>query len=151
MSHYINYDFSNNLIINDNIKNKNQNQNQNSSMSLKSLPIQSQIFKYNIPINMLIELFDKISIKYDNYYVINNNAYKKGIFNGDVQQFIQNCMQYYYVSKRKYLTCELTYNHFITIIRQICKHLNIRYTSKIKYERSSYDIIYNIYINSKTE
>ena len=110
---------------------------------------QSQIFKYVIPINMMIELFDKISVKYDNYYVLNNGSYKKGIFNGDIQQFIKDCIPYYYVSKRKYLTCELNYNHFITIIRQICKHLNIRYTSKIKYEKSSYDIIYNIYLHNQ--
>lgn len=110
---------------------------------------QSQIFKYVIPINMMIELFDKISVKYDNYYVLNNGSYKKGIFNGDIQQFIKDCIPYYYVSKRKYLTCDLNYNHFITIIRQICKHLNIRYTSKIKYEKSSYDIIYNIYLHNQ--
>ena len=148
MSDYTNYDFSDNLIVNNN---------SSPTLSPTSTSItsknSSQIFKRNVPINMLIELFDKISVKYDNHYVINNNAYKKGIFNGDIQQFVQNCMQYYYVSKRKYLTCELTYNHFITIIRQICKHLNIKYTNKIKYERSTYDIIYNIYIhsNSKTE
>jgi hypothetical protein len=106
----------------------------------------SQIFKSDIPINMMVELFDKISVKYDNYYTLNNGSYKKGIFNGDIQIFIENCKQYYYVSKRKYLTCQLNYNHFVTVIRQICKHLNIKYTSKIKYERSTYDIVYNIYL-----
>jgi hypothetical protein len=107
----------------------------------------SQIFKSNIPISMLIDLFEKICIKCDNHYVLNNNAYKKGIFNGDIQQFIQNCIPYYYISKRKYLTRTLNYNHFITIIRQICKHLNIRYNNKIRYEKSTYDIVYNIYLH----
>jgi hypothetical protein len=108
----------------------------------------SQIFKSNIPINILFELLDKICVKNENYYVLNNGAYKKGIFTGDIQQFIQDCTPYYFISKRKYLTRQLNYNHFITIIRQICKHLNIKYTNKIKYERSTYDIIYNIYFNS---
>ena len=122
---------------NDDLDNeKNDNKNNNSL---------SQIFKSNIPIDILFKLLDKICVKYENHYVLNNGAYKKGIFNGDVQQFIQDCTQYYYMSKRKYLTRKLNYNHFITIIRQICKHLNIRYTNKIKYERSTYDIIYNIY------
>ena len=122
---------------NDDLDNeKNDNKNNNSL---------SQIFKSNIPIDILFKLLDKICVKYENHYVLNNGAYKKGIFNGDVQQFIQDCTQYYYMSKRKYLTRQLNYNHFITIIRQICKHLNIRYTNKIKYERSTYDIIYNIY------
>ncbi len=131
-------------INNEALNNQNAKSKRNSSNS-------SQIFKSAIPMNMLIELFDKISVKYDNYYVLNNNSYKKGIFNGDIQEFIQNCTEYYYVSKRKYLTCELKYNHFVTIIRQICNHLNIRYTSKIVYERSTYDIIYNIYLNPNTE
>ena len=107
----------------------------------------SQIFKFNIPISMLIELFDKICIKYDSYYILNNDAYKKGIFNGDIQKFIIDCKPYYFISKRKYLTRTLNYNHFITIIRQICKHLNIKYNNKIKYEKSTYDIVYNIYLH----
>jgi len=110
----------------------------------------SQIFKSNIPINILFELLDKICVKHENYYVLNNGAYKKGIFTGDIQQFIQDCIPYYFISKRKYLTRQLNYNHFITIIRQICKHLNIKYINKIKYERSTYDIIYNIYFNSQS-
>jgi hypothetical protein len=119
----------------------------NNQMNDKNL---SQIFKSNIPTNMLFELLDKICIKHENYYALNNGAYKKGIFNGDIQQFIQDCIPYYYISKRKYLTRQLNYNHFITIIRQICKHLNIKYINKIKYERSTYDIIYNIYFNSQS-
>jgi hypothetical protein len=106
----------------------------------------SQIFKSNIPISILIDLFEKICIKCDNHYILNNNAYKKGMFNGDIQKFIQDCIPYYYISKRKYLTRTLNYNHFITIIRQICKYLNIKYNNKIKYEKSTYDIIYNIYL-----
>jgi hypothetical protein len=109
--------------------------------------IPSQIFKSNISISMLIDLFEKICIKCDNHYILNNNAYKKGIFNGDIQQFIKDCTPYYFISKRKYLTRTLNYNHFVTIIRQICKHLNIKYNTKIKYEKSSYDIIYNVYLN----
>ena len=112
-----------------------------------SSSLQSQIFKTNIPITLLAELFEKICIKHDNHYTLNNNAYKKGIFKGDVQKFISDCLPYYYISKRKYLTRSLNYNHFITIIRQICKYLNIKYTSKIVYEKSTYDIIYNVYLH----
>jgi len=107
----------------------------------------SQIFKLSVPITLLYNLFEKICIKHENYYTLNNNAYKKGIFKGDVQQFINDCMPYYYASKRKYLTRSLNYNHFITIIRQICKYLNIKYTNKIVYEKSTYDIIYNVYLH----
>jgi hypothetical protein len=110
------------------------------------LPLPSQIFKNDIPVRLLSDLFEKICIKHENYYTLNNNAYKKGIFKGDIQQFISDCLPYYYLSKRKYLTRPLNYNHFITIIRQICKYLNIKYTNKIVYEKSTYDIIYNVYL-----
>jgi hypothetical protein len=128
-----NFDSSNNIILKQDM------------IQLDQTP--SQIFKSNIPIEMLIDLFEKICMKCDNHYILNNNAYKKGIFNGDVQQFLKDCTSYYHTSKRKYLTRTLNYNHFITIIRQICKHLNIKYNSKIRYEKSTYDIIYNIYLH----
>ena len=126
--------------ISESLNNVNSSNNPNLTQS-------SQIFKSNIPITMLHELFDKICIKCDNHYILNNNAYKKGMFNGDIQKFILDCIPYYFISKRKYLTRTLNYNHFTTIIRQICKHLNIKYNNKIKYEKSTYDIVYNIYLH----
>jgi hypothetical protein len=105
----------------------------------------SQIFKKLIPNNLLITLLDDIAIKTENCYVLNNNSFKKGIFNESINNFINECKPYYFISKQKYLERKLTYNSFITIIRQICKHNKITYTSQIKYDRSSYDIIYYIY------
>lgn len=104
-----------------------------------------QIFKNPVPNVKLIELLDNIAIKTEKCYVINNNCYKKGIFNNQIQNFINTCIPYYHISKRKYLERNLTYNSFITIIRQICNFNKITYTSKIKYDKSTYDIIYYIY------
>jgi len=105
----------------------------------------SQIFKQNVPNQLLIELLETIAIKSDKCYVINNNAYKKGLFNDVILNFIENCKPYYHISKRKYLERKLTYNSFVTIIRQICNYNKITYTSQIKYDKSTYDIIYYIY------
>ncbi len=105
----------------------------------------SQIFKKHIPNEILFNLLNDMAFKIDNYYMINNDAYKKGIFNNKIQEFINECIPYYHKSKLKYLERKNTYNSFITIIRQICKYNKITYTSKIKYDRSSYDIIYYIY------
>jgi hypothetical protein len=104
-----------------------------------------QIFKHCVPNELLIKLLDDIAIKCDKCYVLNNNSYKKGIFNDIIQTFISKCMPYYHVSKQKYLERKLTYNSFITIIRQICNFNKITYTSQLKYEKSTYDIIYYIY------
>lgn len=106
----------------------------------------SQIFKFFVPPEMLLNLFDKISHKYDNYYVINYNSYKKGMYTGEIQKFIEECKNYYHSSKLRYLNRNITYNHFITIIRQFCNHLKYEYKSQIKYDRSDYDIVYHVYV-----
>ena len=104
----------------------------------------SQIFKTQIPNQLLINLLEEIAVKSDKCYVVNNNVYKKGIFNESIPKFIAECRQYYFLSKRKYLDRKLTYNSFITILRQICNVNKITYTSKIKYDKSVYDIEYHI-------
>jgi len=105
----------------------------------------SQIFKNAIPNQLLITLMDNIAIKSEKCYVLNNNSYKKGVFNDYIVNFINECKPYYHLSKRKYLERKLTYNSFITIIRQICNFNKITYTSQIKYDKSTYDIVYYIY------
>ena len=108
----------------------------------------SQIFKNPIPNQLLIKLLDDIAVKTEKCYVINNNVYKKGMFNDKITNFINECKPYYHLSKRKYLDRKLNYNSFITIIRQICNFNKITYTSQIKYDKSTYDIMYYIYFNS---
>lgn len=105
----------------------------------------SQIFKNHIPNEIFFQLLDDIAVKTEKCYVINNDSYKKGIFNGTIQTFIKECNPYYHISKRKYLERKTTYNTFITIVRQICNFNKITYKSQIKYDKSNYDIIY--YIN----
>jgi hypothetical protein len=104
----------------------------------------SQIFKTQIPNQLLISLLEENAVKSDKCYVVNNNVYKKGIFNESIPKFIAECRQYYFLSKRKYLDRKLTYNSFITILRQICNFNKITYTSKIRYDKSVYDIEYHI-------
>ena len=49
---------------------------------------------------------------------------------------------------KKYITRKMNYKNFITIIRQICKYHHFAFASNIKYDKSSYEITYNIYFNS---
>ena len=105
----------------------------------------SQIFKNKIPNEELIKLLEDIAVKTDKTYIINNIAYKKGIFNNTIPRFLEVCKPYYHISKRIYLERKLNYNAFITILRQICNFNKITYTSQIKYDKSQYDIIYYNY------
>ena len=87
------------------------------------------------------DMYDKIESEKN---IVNNNVYKKGIFNGKIAAFYEVCKPYYHLSKRKYLDKKISYNTFITVIRQICNSNKITYTSQIKYDKSVYDIIYSI-------
>ena len=104
-----------------------------------------QIFKNNIPATILFDLLNSICLKTGKNYILNIEAFKKGIFKEVVQKFLEDCRPYYYMSKYKYLDRKLTYNSFTTIVRQICNFNKIIYTSQIKYDKSTYNIVYYIY------
>lgn len=105
----------------------------------------TQIFKNKIPNNALFDLLDKICLKNEKHYTFNMVSFKKGIYNEEIQKFINYCIPFYHLSKRKYLERKLCHNSFTTILRQICNFNNIKYTSEIKYDKSKYDIVYYIY------
>ena len=104
-----------------------------------------QIFKYNIPNELVIELLDAICLKTPaEHYTLDINSFKKGVFNETIPQFLEKCIPYYHLSKRKYLERKLTHKSFITVLRQICNANKITYTSQIKYDKSAYSIVYYI-------
>lgn len=105
----------------------------------------SQIFKKQVPNEILFNLLENICTKNEKYYHLNSNSFKKGLYNDTINNFIELCKPCYHNSKKKYLERKLTYNTFTTIIRQICNFNNIKYTTQIKYDKSVYDIIYIIY------
>jgi len=105
----------------------------------------AQLFKSLIPKKKIYDLLEIICIKTDKNFIVNNDAFKKGIFNNSIQNFLEECKSYYHVSKQKYTTKKISYNTFTTVLRQICNSNKIVYTSKIKYYNTTYDIIYYIY------
>jgi hypothetical protein len=109
----------------------------------------TQIFKNTVPNDLLFSLLDKICIKEKNYYIINNISFKKGMYNDTITIFLKDCREYYHCSKQKYIDRDITYNSFITIIRQICNYNKILYKNQIKYDKSKYSIHYYIYYSSE--
>jgi hypothetical protein len=105
----------------------------------------SQIFKHTVPNALLFQFLEKTAIKTEKKYIFNNIGFKKGLIGNVTENFINDCKQYYFDSKRKYLERKLTYNSLTTVLRQICNHNKITYTSQIKYDKSSYDIEYYIF------
>ena len=103
-----------------------------------------QIFKRNIPDNILFSFLERNALKNAKYFIFNKNSYKKAQYNESLLSFIETCRPYYHLSKRKYVDKKQTYNTFVTILRQICNYNKITYTSQIKYDKSEYEIVYYI-------
>lgn len=108
----------------------------------------SQIFKNTIEKEKLLVLLDEFAIKTDKYYKLDNIFFKKAKFEGaKLNEFYEYIKPFYHKSKLFYVERDRNYKNFITIVRQICKSLQIPYSSKIKYSKSSYDIHYFIYLD----
>jgi len=105
----------------------------------------SQIFKQQIPTDLLFSLLELVTIKNDKHYTFDVISFKKGVFSQIIADFLIKCKPYYYASKYKYIDRKLTYNSFTTILLQICNYNKIVYTSQIKYDKSDYNIVYYIY------
>ena len=105
----------------------------------------SQIFKQSVPREIMLDLLDTICIKNDKHYILNKISYKKGEYLQLFTSFYELLLPFYYISKQFYINRKQNYSSFLTVIRQLCRVNNISYTSKIIYNKSSYDIVYYIY------
>ena len=108
----------------------------------------NQIFKHQVPMSLLFELFDKLDIKQDKYYLVNIDTYKKVLFHEYHTDFITTLKEYYHISKHRYLNRKLSYNSFTNIVRQICKSNDNHFTTKVKYNESKYNIEFYIYFDT---
>jgi hypothetical protein len=81
----------------------------------------------------------------DDQYIFSKILFKQALFNNTIEPFVKSLEQYYYESKKHYITRKMDYNKFITILRQLCNCNNITYTTKMIYNNSTYEIVY--YIN----
>jgi hypothetical protein len=64
------------------------------------MPGTSQLFKENIPIETLFNLFDGICIKNEDNYELNNVSFKKGLYNKSIVEFFEYCKPFYHKSKQ---------------------------------------------------
>ncbi len=110
----------------------------------------SQIIKTHIDKSILYDFLIKYCEINKKYVIFSKIAFKKAkMVSGELNDFIEKIKPHYYKSKQKYLTREMNYKNFITVLRQLCNYLKIPYTSKICYQKSKYEIIY--YINFQEE
>jgi len=94
-----------------------------------------------------MELLEKVCLKTDKYYLIDNNTFRKIVFHKYDKEFLETIEPCYQESKQFYVTRKFSYNSFVNIVRQICKSNDIMFTSKIKYNESKYNIDYFIFFD----
>ena len=105
-----------------------------------------QLFKSQPNKEAFIEFIKTHTNKERNYYKVTNDIYKQMVFKEVIAPFLETIRPHYHISKQFYLDRKMTYSRFITVIRHICKFLDITYTSNMKYSNSSYQIDYFIYL-----
>ena len=108
----------------------------------------SQLFvKDGPPLSLMYTLLENTChYRTDKYFAITLASYKKGIYKSFIQEFYKELEKYYKKSKLFYLTRKNTYKNFLTIIRQLCNYHGIMYTNEIKYDKSTYEIKYKIFL-----
>jgi len=113
----------------------------------------SQLFCKDISQNILYNLLDNV-IECENIeeqngevnrcYRVNKIVFKKLEFHGLISVFLDTIKEYYYTNKQFYIERDMTYNNFLTIVRQICNYNNIKFKKNILYEKDTYSIEYYI-------
>lgn len=148
-----------------------KNDNSSPISNPKQKPAPKPIFKMQVPLDQLYTLIHTICpspvikiIKSDNEteteteecFTLDVNAFKRGIFLGIVDPFMQMLATTYY-SKRCAFYAERTmktpaaFAHFVQVIKHVCKNNDILITSTLKYEQSQSNKIYYIrFKNFKT-
>lgn len=119
----------------------------------------TQVFNKEVSLkclyDMLYDILQKICTVSENTnnnaekeYLLTKAVFKRAEIHNHIQPFIETMKTYYYFSKQHYVDRVINYNAFVTIIRQLCNVNDIKYTSKIVYIKSDYEIQYTIIIPS---
>lgn len=106
-----------------------------------------QVFVKPVPQDLIYDLLDKVATKTDKYYIVDIDTYKRVKFYELHKEFISTMTSYYHLSKKFYVERPMTYITFVNIIRQVCRSNKVTFTSKIKYNDSTYNIEYYIYFS----
>lgn len=102
------------------------------------------IFKKKLPKEVFINFIKNTRIE-NNYFISDYNFFKKISHNNVLTLLINKLTLYYNKSKHNlYLNKKFTYPNYNTILRHMCKELNINFFYKIHYNKSKHNIIYYI-------
>tara|TARA_B110000008_G_scaffold164490_1_gene164809 strand:- start:831 stop:1160 length:330 start_codon:yes stop_codon:yes gene_type:complete len=105
----------------------------------------SQLFQKKYEKDHFYEFLNKYCNLENKKIIFNKASLKRAKIDNAIEPFLIELKNFYFPSKQFYLERDPVYKNIATIIRQICKYLQIAYTSRIKYSKSKYEIMYIIY------
>lgn len=98
-----------------------------------------------IPTLAFFSFLDEICLRTPKYYLFNDNAYRKLMYEDNLERFRDFVRDYYKPEKLHLLNREMTYKRFTALLRQICSSSVIPLESKTKHANSNYCIEYFVY------
>jgi hypothetical protein len=107
--------------------------------------MKNQIFKTIIQSEVLWNFLKENAEETEDSYKFNKSLYKKAVFHETITPFVAGLDVYYYESKKHYIRRKMDYIKFITILRQLCNSIDVKYDTQLVYNNSSYEIVYSIY------
>ena len=107
--------------------------------------MKNQIFKTIIEPELLWLFLKENGEETETYFIFNKSLYKKAVFRETIQPFVEGLDVYYYDSKKHYVRRKMDYIKFITVLRQLCNSIGIKYETQLVYNNSTYEIVYFIY------
>jgi hypothetical protein len=107
--------------------------------------MKNQIFKTIIEPPLLWDFLKENGEETEDSYIFNKNLYKKAVFRDTITPFVAGLEVYYYDSKKHYVRRKMDYIKFITILRQLCNSIGVKYDTHLVYNNSTYEIVYFIH------
>lgn len=107
--------------------------------------VDTQVIKTHVDI---FDNFIKQNLyKEEMYYVFDRSVYNKLMYTGKIEHFLIELKTYYHSNKQFYINRKpMSYNHFNTVIRQICRRNDTKLNHIVKYRQSKYETEYHIFI-----
>lgn len=107
--------------------------------------MKSQIFRTSIPMCVVSRLLAAITEPSDHSYIITDDSYKRAIHLNVLNDFVEECFPHYHLSKLHFIQRMKdtpSFVNLIIILRQIYREHDLKYEKVLKYEKSSYKLVY---------
>lgn len=105
----------------------------------------SSVFQKQVPVELLINLLEKICLKTESYYLFDINAYRKLIYHNYFDEFKEDLIIFYHYSAQRYITRTISFNKILVVIKQICKNTELPIKTEIKHINGVQNILLFIY------